>query len=235
MSRKDTTEKLLRSGILGDARITADTRSNSLAVSAPPASMKFLEELISVLDQPTPTVADIKMFPLKNADASAAVELLETLFADEQEEQIGVQLAGAEDANSGLVPLRFSVDGRTNTVIAKGGADALRESWKPFLLRLDESDQRRRRVSVLKLRHTPATDIANSINEFLEAKRALAEIDPTRTSASELLNQEVIVTPEPISNNLVIEATPEYFDEIFRIAKELDKQPSQVIIQALLS
>lgn len=233
MSKRETTEKLLRSGILSDARISAETRSNSLAVSAPPASIKFLEELIAVLDQPTPTVADIKIFTLQNADAAAAVELLEALFADEQEEQIGVQLAGAEDASSGLVPLRFSVDGRTNSVIAKGGPDALR-IVEAILLRLDESDERERKISVIKLRNTPASDIANSINQFLEAQRALAEIDPTRTSASELLNQEVIVTPEPISNNLVISATPKYFDRIVNIANELDRQPAQVIIQALL-
>jgi len=228
-------QKLIRSGLLSDIRITANVRTNSLAVSAPKISHDLLGELILILDKPSSTVAEIKIFNLKFADAAAAVELLNNLFNTDEaaENQLGVQLAGAEDASSNLVPLRFSVDGRTNSVIAIGGGESLR-IVEAILLRLDESDQRDRQTTVLKLRNSPAADVATAINEFLSAQRELAQIDPSRVSTSQILNQEIIVTPEAVSNSLLISATPRYYEEILRIAKDLDKAPAQVIIQALI-
>ncbi len=84
---------------------------------------------------------------------------------------------GAEDASSGLVPLRFSADVRTNSIIAIGGGDALRVV-EAILLRLDESDVRQRKTTVIKLRNSPATDIAAAINTFLQSQRDLANINP---------------------------------------------------------
>lgn len=226
-------QKLVRSGVLSDIRITANARANTIAVTAPAKSMQLIEALISVLDQPSNTVADVKVFELENADAANAVELLQDIFGEENDDQTGVRLAGTQDSGSSLVPLRFSIDARTNSVVAIGGVDALR-IVEAILIRLDQTESKNRRTIVLKLRNSPAVDVANAINEFLDGQRQLAEIDPERISTSELLNQEVIVTPEPVTNNIIISASESYFEEILSMAQQLDQQPDQVIIQALL-
>ena len=226
--------RVIRSGILADIRVTADPRVNSLIVAAPEQSMPLMAELIKQLDLPTSNVAEIKVFPLTNSDATGMAELLETLFtADDAQNQLGVQVAGAEDASSGLIPLRFSVDVRTNTIIAIGGAEALRVV-EAILLRLDESDVRKRKTTVIKLKNSPADAVADAINRFLEAQGELADIDPELVSNVELLQREIIVEPELISNSLLISATPQYYEEILEMINRLDEAPQQVMIQVLI-
>lgn len=237
MAQDEMAQELVRSGLLTDVRVNADPRTNSLMISAPKQSMEFMIELVRVLDQPSSAVAEIKVFTLTNADAADAVELLETLFEEETTGQntsaIGVQLAGATDAGSNLVPIKFSTDGRTNSVVAIGGADALR-IVEAVLLRLDDNDARNRTSEVIKLRNNPAADLAASVNQYLQSQRDIAQIDPDRVSSSQLIEQEVIVTAEPLSNSLIISATPRYKAQIMQLIEDLDREPQQVAIQALL-
>lgn len=225
-------QRLVRSGLLTDIRINGDPRTNTLLVTAPRESISMILELVRALDQPSTAVAAVKMFPLKNADATAAVEILTSLFEPQQQNQLGVQLAGAESASS-LIPLRFQADPRSNTVIAYGSDEAL-VIVEAILVRIDSGDARNRRTEVLKLRNAPAADVASAINTFLQSQRDLLQLDPTRVSTFELLEQEIIVTPEPVNNYLLISATPRHFDRIMAIARQLDADPPQVMIQALL-
>jgi type II secretory pathway component GspD/PulD (secretin) len=193
-------QKIVRSGVLSDIRISGDVRSNTLTVTAPEASMPLILELITVLDQPTSAFADIKAFTLTRADAVMAAELLTSLFPETEEGQPGVQLAGADGFGSALIPLRVSVDTRTNTVVAVGSPEVLR-MVEAILFRIDQDASRNRRIEVLRLRNSPVEDVALAINQFLQSQRELLQIDPDRISTSEILEQEVIVTAEPISNN----------------------------------
>ena len=230
-------EMSVRSGILSDIRITPDIRSNSLIVSAPEASLEMVVTLIERLDQPSSTVAEIKVFTLENADAGTVLNLLTALFApttgNQAQAQTGVQIVGAEDASSGLIPLRFSVDVRTNSIVAIGGGDALRVV-EAILLRLDESDIRQRQNTIVKLRNTPATEIAAAINTFLQSQRDLATVNPELISNTELLEQQIIAVAEPVTNSLLISATPRYYKEIQDIVARLDQAPKQVVIQVML-
>lgn len=228
--------ELMRSGVLADVRISADPRSNSLAVIAPERSMPLFAALIESLDQPSDAVAEVKVFTLTHADAGSSLTLLQQLFdqtATTTSAPIGLNLAGAMDTGSTLLPIRFSVDVRSNSILAIGGADAL-TVVEAILLRLDSEAPRKRKNTVLRLKNSPATDVANAINQFLTSQRELSIIDPLLISSVEQLDREVIVVPEVVSNNLLISATPEYYAEVLRIAEELDAAPAQVIIQALL-
>ena len=227
-------DRVLRSGLLADIRVTADPRVNSLIVTAPESSMPLIAELIRRLDEPTSTIAEVKIFTLSNSDASSMVLLLESLFVPEDDTgQLGIQVAGAGDVSSGLIPLRLAVDVRTNSIIATGGAEALRVVYA-ILLRLDATDIRERRTTVVKLKNSPAEGIAESINAFLQSQRDLAQIDPELVSNVELLEQEIIVVPEIVSNSLLISATPRHYDEIIEVVNRLDEAPAQVIIQVLI-
>jgi type II secretion system protein D len=246
-------EKLIRSGILSDIRVTADPGRNTLIVSAPEASMPLIEALIQAFDQPTPLVAQIKVFTLSNSSALTTIDLLQQLFTGQaqrqgqqgggqfgggqfganNQQQGGLQLAGAEGSGAGLIPLRFSVDGRTNSIIAIGPQGAL-EIVEAILLKLDASDVRERKKTVIKLRNTFANDIAVAVNQFLTAQRDLAQLDPNLVSTVELLEREVIVVPELVSNSLIISATPRYYQEAVELIEKLDRRPQEVTIQALL-
>ncbi|MEM1063218.1 MAG: secretin N-terminal domain-containing protein, partial [Planctomycetota bacterium] len=229
----DEGAELIRSGVLADVRVSADPRTNAVAVVAPERSMPLFEALIAKLDAVSAAAEENKVFQLHRAAAPSAAELLTTLFEQSGDSPAGVALPGGGDAGSVLLPLRFTVDVRTNSIIARGGRDALTIA-EAILLRLDVGDARSRVDKVFRLKNAPAADIAEAINEFLESQFELTQIDPNLVSTVELLERDVIVVPEPVSNSLLISATPSYYDELEPLIKDLDAAPPQVIIQGLI-
>lgn len=226
--------QLVKSGILADVRVNADARSNSLIVSAPEASMGLMAALIAALDRAPSATAEIKVFTLRNADAEQSVTLLETMFENQNnEEQLGIQISGTEGAASSLIPLRFSADIRTNTVLAVGGPEAL-SVVEAILLRLDLSDVRQRTTEVIQLRNAPAELVSTSLNTYLQQMAALQDSSEDLISNIERLRQEVIVAEDINSNSLIVSAAPQYYSQISKIIEALDATPPEVVIQALI-
>ncbi len=240
----DDGEKL-ESGILADIRINADHRSNSLIVTAPEDSFPLIQALVRKFDQPSSLVAEIKHFTLKNADAQSVSTMLNQLFnnqqgtgrqggGNQQNQQLGIQLAGAEDASSQLIPLKLSTDVRTNSIIAVGGGEAL-SVVEAVILRLDADDSRQRKMTVYRLKNSPAQTVAQAITAFLQSQSDLAsQQSQGLVSNFQQFEREVIVVAESNSNSLLISATPRYYDDIMKVVDRIDAEQQQVIIQALL-
>lgn len=243
-------DRMIESGILSDIRINSDLRTNSLVVTAPPESIAMIEALVKRFDQPASLVAEIKHFTLKNADAQSVTTMLNQLFNNQQQQgqggrqgggfgnqqnqQLGIQLAGAEDASSQLIPLRLSTDVRTNSIIAVGGGEAL-SVVEAIILRLDEDDVRQRKMTVYRLKNSPAANVAQSITAFLQSQSDLAtQANQGLVSNFEQFEREVIVVAEANSNSLLISATPRYYDSILEVVEKIDMDQQQVVIQCLL-
>lgn len=227
-------QRRLNSGILTDVRITADTRANALILNAPAESMELLEALIRQLDGLPPAEAQIKVFTIVNGDAAALSDMLQQLFSRQiTPGQILVQAAGGQ-GESQLIQLRFAIDVRTNSIIVSGTMGDL-QVVEAILLRLDDSDIRRRKSIVYRLKNAPAADVANSINQFLSGERAVQTLSPGLMSAYEQIEREVVVVPEPVSNSLIVSATPRFFEEIKKIVEKLDERPPMVMIQVLIA
>lgn len=224
-------ERLLKSGILNDVQVTPDPRTNTLLVSAPAESMALIGALIDHLDQLPAAVVQIKVFKIVNGEASSLVQMLQTLLGTST--GTGPQLPRAESESS-LAPLRFSVDERTNSIIASGSAGDL-TIVEAILLRLDEKDIENRRSTIFRLRNAPAIDVAVAINEFLRSERQVQQAIPGAFSPFRQIESEVVVVPEPVSNALIISATPRFYDEIMELVEDLDEQPPQVMIQVLIA
>jgi len=226
-------QDLIRSGILVDVRVSADVRSNTLIITAPEASMGLMTALVESLDRAPDAVSEIKVFTLKNADAQQSVELLETLFVNtNQQDQLGIQLAGTEGSSS-LIPLRFSADIRTNTVLAVGSGESL-SVVEAILLRLDNDDSQKLQTAVIPLRNAPAELVAATLLNFLEQQQSLQDSSQDLISNIERVRQQVLVSPDTNSNSLIVSASPQYFSRITGIIETLDAQPPEVVIQALI-
>jgi general secretion pathway protein D len=225
----------VRSGILADIRITGDARSNTIVITAPAESMELMAAIIKRLDKPASSVATIKHFTLKNADATSTTDLLNELFGDQttaQGSQVGVQLAGAENASS-VIPLRFSTDVRTNSIVAVGTAEAL-EVVEALIFRLDDSDIRQRQTTIIRMKNAPAIDIATAVTNFLQQQSDLLQSEQDLISAFEFIDQQVIIQAEEYTNSLLISATPRYFEQIREMVLKLDAELPQVVIQTLI-
>ncbi len=225
-------EQVLRSGMLDDISITPNARNNTLIVTGPPAAMTLIGAFIDQLDTPIDR-AQIKVFRVMNGDASNLVQMLRSLIPSQVGQPIGPQLPVAPDEES-LAPLRFSVEVRSNSVIAIGSEGDLM-IVEALLTRLDQSESMNRRNAVYLLKNSPAIDVATSVNEFLRSQRTLQAAEPGQSNPFQDLEREVIVVPEPVGNRLIVSATPRYFEEITELIEKLDEAPPQVVIQVLIA
>lgn len=236
--------RLLQSGILFDVRIVADTNSNALVVTGPPNSMDLIGALIKELDQLPNAEAQIKVFTVINGDATNLTTMLQQLFGQQAStgqgnaqaaflQAVG-QTAGGGTGESSLIPLRFAVDQRTNSIIASGSKSDL-NVVEAILVRLDEGGIESRKNSVYRLRNAPATDVATAITNLLQQQTQIQQQALTNVlSPFEQFEREVIVVPEPVSNSLIISATPRFYDQIIRVVEDLDQRPPMVMIQVLI-
>ncbi len=224
-------QRLVKSGLLNDVQITPDSHTNTLIITARAESMDLLMALIEQLDSPT-GVAQINVFEIVNGDANSLIQMLRNLLPS-QAGTAGPQLAGAEGETT-LVPVRFAVDVRTNSIIATGSEGDL-AIIEALLLRLDAEDVEQRKNTVYRLKNSPALDVAEAINEFLRSERAVEMAAAGAESPFRQIEREVVVVPERVTNSLIISATPRFYDEIEELVEQLDQAPAQVVIQVLIA
>ena len=98
----------------------------------------------------------------------------------------------------------------------------------------ETSDLAMRRNEVYKLRNSTAVDVANALNSFLTNSINVLKINGVLTPFQDV-EREVVVVPEPITNTLLISATPRYFDEVMRLVAGLDAEAPQVVVQVLIA
>ncbi|MEC8160196.1 MAG: secretin N-terminal domain-containing protein, partial [Planctomycetota bacterium] len=220
------------SGILADIQVTVNPRNNSLIISSPSENFELIEGLLEQLDTPG-MIAKIKIFPVTNGDAASMVETLRSLIPSQVGANSDLQLSSAP-GETNLAPLRFTVDVRSNSIIATGSEGDLR-IVEMLILRLDEEDSMQRKTTVYLLKNAPAVDVALAVNEFLRNKRQVEDAGPGEVNPFQQLEKEVVVVPEPVANKLILSATPRYFDEIEELIEKLDEQPPEVVIQVLIA
>ncbi|MCY3004870.1 MAG: hypothetical protein NTV29_02715 [Planctomycetota bacterium] len=228
-------EPIATGGVLGATKITVNERNNTLIVASTPETLPLIEQFIVQLDTPG-AVAKIKIFSIKNGDASNLVETLRALIPSSNSTTgaaAGPQLSSNPDDNS-LLPLRFTVDTRGNNIIAIG-SDGDLKIVEALIFRLDEADASKRKSTVYQLKNSPAIDVATAINQFLQSKRIVELAAPGVINPFDQLEREVVVVPEPVQNKLILSATPRYYDEIAELIQRLDEQPPQVMIQVMIA
>ncbi|MEM8943949.1 MAG: secretin N-terminal domain-containing protein [Planctomycetota bacterium] len=214
----------LESGVLADAKVIATEGANALVVTAPSESMPLLLSLIKQLDQAPNAAIELKIFPLENGDATALVETLSELFS-----------TGEGDDNEGdITRLRVEVDERTNSILAAGTLDDL-VTVEAILRTLDSAEGRDRENRVYRLRHKFAEDLAQALNQLLQAERDVQNTAPGTVSPFEQLEREVLVVPEVSGNSLLVSASPSYFEKMDRLISELDVRDDMVMIQVLIA
>ena len=230
------TREILKSGILTDVQVNADTRTNSLVVKAPAESMGLIAALIKELDQLPESEAQIDVFTIENGSVNSVYTMLQTLFGSSQTgatQQGGFQ-GGAFSTGSGdnaLVPLRFSADTDSNSIIVAGSASDL-AVVDTILTRLDSVETSDRRSTVYRLLNAPATDVAAAINQLLQSSG-----QQTTGAYEYTLNPAGLPTviAEPVSNSLIVSASPKYYDKIAEIVMELDARPPMVYVKVLIA
>ena len=232
-------------GIMFDVRITADRNSNSLVVRGPESSMSLIAELVQQLDRLPDAETLIKVFAVENGDAQSLLETLESLFSSNRNQQgqfgnqtgssnsLPLQTASATQG-AALVNLRFSIDERTNSIIATGPAGDLRVV-EDLINRLDESESDRRQTVVHRLSNSPVLDVQQALEAWLDARSERNGDDPRTSPGVALAERDVDVVAEVVSNSLIVSATPQYLPEIMEVIERLDRRPPMVKVKVLIA
>lgn len=242
--------KQLRKLLRQDVTISADARSNSLMVMAPAGSMAMLETLIQAFDRLRPQMAEIRLFPLANADAEEVVQRLQDLFEApsgagsdvDQQLEFGGRMAGLVERaaahngelNGVRLPVRFSADRRTNTVIAAGHPMDL-GMVEQLVQMLDIPDVEERITEVVMLQYSTAADVVSAVNDFVQEERdRLSDIEG-ETAAIRKAERHVTVVGDESSNSVLLGISPRYYSQIMSMIQQIDRPPPQVMIQVLIA
>jgi type II secretory pathway component GspD/PulD (secretin) len=251
------------SGFLEDVHITADIRSNSMIISAPDKTMQLILALVRELDVTAAAQANINIFTLRRADAVQTATLLQQLITGAG--TTGAATGGAGGTLGGptfapaagaapagglarpiitlpglsaspgapLIDLRLTVDNRTNSIIVAGSQSDL-QVVEAIISRLEDVNVPARQSQVYRLRNQAAADVATALQSFVTQSLSIQRTANQVTSFQEI-QRDVVIVPEPISNTLLISATPQYFTELYRIIEQMDQMPPQVVIQVMVA
>jgi general secretion pathway protein D len=130
--------------------------------------------------------------------------------------------------------MQFSVDARTNSIIAVGSREDL-VVVESILLRLDQGDLRERKTTVYRLNNAFSLNVAQALNEWLQTQRQAETQPELALSPFEQIEREVIIVPEGATNSLIVSATPRFYEEVLKVIKELDERPPMVLVQVLIA
>jgi type II secretory pathway component GspD/PulD (secretin) len=237
--------KIIESGILSGATITADTGANSIVVRAPSDSMELIAELIRQLDKAPGIDSLVKVFTIENGDAQQLSLSLETLFGSDAATtgtNIGAgNLAGlppsTASSDSSLVPLRFSTDIRTNSIVASGSAEDL-EVVESILLRLDSEGFAERITEVVWLRNNDAALVAEAITNYVnQRQQSQNTIQQYQQGLGpyDLLDRDIVAIPEINSNSVLLSVSPRLYEEVRMLIDRLDRRRPMVMIKVMLA
>lgn len=85
----------------------ADERTNSLVIAAPEEMMKTFEDLITQIDSVTEESTEVKVFPLRYADADEMAEIIEDVFEEDERRLSQSSRGGGEFGSSSPFFQRF--------------------------------------------------------------------------------------------------------------------------------
>lgn len=217
-------------------RILADKATNSLIIATVEENIEPISDLIEVLDSyPLGHEMSMKIFPLKFADATVVKETLDKMFDDGK--KLPERAPGGtktEAVPEGVVGRAFvyniniEADARTNTVFVSGRPEQLVVAQ----LVVDQLDVPISEVKFpLRLlflgTHLDATRV-KSIVEDLFAKR-IELLNDTDAGTLAIAREQVFLAVDVRSNAMIISASEQNYDEIERIAAELNVASDRLI------
>lgn len=188
----------------GRVNAVADDRTNTLIVTAPPDTLKLMENIIKQLDTSTDTTLGLETFNLNYADSTSAAKLINSVFAvgqsmtgstrsgdgdrdrDRERERSRTDQTNAAAGVAGIDSALRSgkvnavADERTNSIIVTAPPDAL-PLIKKMVLDLDKNPISEQSFFIYPLRNGQALQLEYVLNVLFGSNTGVG--GGTRTSA----------------------------------------------------
>jgi type II secretion system protein D len=244
--------------VVEDVQIGSDPRTNTLILSAPEKTMAMLLALVRELDTPPSYLAKVNVFTLKKTDAAQIANILSQMFLGRSTTTgaagglgglgglggagvgaAGVRpptfyLGGVTPEGVPLIDVRVTVDPSTNSLIVAGGPNDI-DIIAAIIEKLEATSNLNRLQEAVQLHNAQAVDVVNTLSDYYTKSLTAYTGAPGINDAFIQLYRNVVVVAEPVTNKVLISATPEYYDRVMRLIAELDILPAQVMIESMIA
>ncbi len=227
MRTKDGTE-LPELNLEKPIKVTAETGTNSLLIGSTEQNLRAMEEIVKLLDAvPVSESVVVRIFPLKDADASDLAKMLQQIF--QQGKQLSAGPGGQRRGRATPVPdslvgkaimynIGIAADTRTNTLIVSGREEQIMLAQE-MVDHLDRPGLASRwPVRLHKLEHADAQRLSTMIQRLMDQRLQSLQ----RLGTSTLERERVLVMADVRSNSLIVLAKDDNFEEIIDLATKLD-------------
>ncbi|MFC1853294.1 type II secretion system secretin GspD [candidate division CSSED10-310 bacterium] len=220
-----------------DGYLVIHEPSNTVILTDKVSNVNRFKKIIKNIDVKG-TKSQIYHFRLEYADVEQLVQELTPLF-----QKSGSPTSRATPGKSKSLPLpRFTVPGqqggflvadkRTNTLLALCTAEEYVQVEHLVNLLDIPTTRVRDRIHVYYLNNAVAEDLAEVLNKQ-STKQKGAPKRPGQPQVEGLL-EDVTINADKATNSLVITASPEDFDILFKVIEKLDVRRAQVLVEALI-
>ncbi|MCP4452923.1 MAG: hypothetical protein GY809_15785, partial [Planctomycetes bacterium] len=162
---------------------SADTRTNSVVVSASEERMMVIEQMIKGLDTATMDIADVKVYHLEYADAENTAELINDVFGNGSSSRSNQQSSrsfrgpmgmfggggsrnNSNDSSSGSnAEVIASADQRTNSIVVSGPPETL-IVIEQIIKELDANPEQERQIFPYPLKNANAANVMEILNSL---------------------------------------------------------------------
>lgn len=224
----------------GEANVAADTRSNSLIISATEAAMKVVENLIAELDKEVEVENTTFVIPLDNARADNVADLLNNAFGTRNTgnrtgntnnrtgNNNNRNTGGGGNRNTGGGGSGRGIDDGPTRVVpdGKGGGEVVMD-FEEGGVEGELYTQVRTQQGNFGFGNQGRTQQGGGTSNV--ARNADGRLVNVRD-----LGGQVTIIPDPNTNSLIIVTAPENMDLIRSILGQIDRIPEQVMIETLI-
>ena len=167
----------------------ADERANALVVSAPEEYMPTIDQLVSEIDQNVDDITELRVFPLKHADAHEMSQILSDLFdpnsqSNSNQSRGGFRFGrspfsssrGSSNTNSNessraqaMTTVKAVADPRTNALIVTAAAN-LMDQIERMIEQLDSDSSKKQKVYVYSLDNADVDNVATILRGMFESQ-----------------------------------------------------------------
>ncbi|MFB3892666.1 MAG: secretin N-terminal domain-containing protein [Phycisphaerae bacterium] len=196
--------------------IVADARTNIMIISASKENMAVIEQMVAKLDSESATLlGDMKIFPLKKADATKLGPMLQQFFTQKRAAELAV------NNQLKLMSAVVVADGRTNTLLVTGSKDDLAAA-DAMISKLDTDEVALvTEFKVFALKNATAATVQPLLVQLFNQR-------PVRQG---MTRDPITVMAEAKSNSLIVGATAEDMKLASDLITKLDVKTDGFAVQ----
>ncbi len=221
--------ELLRSRTSNNYRPTAfaDTRTNSVVISAYKEDVDSIKEILNVLDAKKSYEKTTKVFPLENADAIILSEMLQQLIGDEDSSRNRFYYyrggQGQDDEQ-----IKIIEDQRLNALIVTAKPSEF-DMIEDLIKELDQPlPQSKEEPRVYPIKYARASDISNMVNELFASNQTggggFFSAFNQQQNLTGLSGKIKVISDATTNSVIVIAGTPRAFGVVEALIEQLDRK-----------